>query len=349
MTGLVAGSFSLHAAESDTSTLDEFIRQMSSEDKVERRDASYRLSQMGPEAQKAVPVLIKALEDRDDQIWFNAITALARIGPGAKEAVPALIEQLERASRGRYRERAQYRTAFALGSIGPAALPALQNALAHERSNVREGAARALTWIGPDAGPLVPDLVKSLGDDDEDVRATIAEALGAIGQEVLEPVLKTLRDESARTETRMAAAHALGWMQNPPIERMDSLLSAYEAEKDNSVRASLILTLDKWRCEPARLLPILTAALRSDEDILREAGMDALILMEPPSTTSVPALVKLLDSENQVLCGRAARVLGAIGPEAKDAAAPLEKLAQDQSLPEETRQACRDALSAINP
>jgi HEAT repeat protein len=322
---------------------------MSSEDKVERRDASYRLSQMGPDAQKAVPVLIKALEDRDDQIWFNAITALARIGPGAKEAVPALIEQLEQASRGRSRERAQYRTAFALGSIGPAALPELQKALEHERSNVREGAARAVTWIGPDAAPLVPVLIKCLGDDDEDVRATTAEALGAVGQDALEPVLEKLRDESAKAESQEAAAQALGWMQDPPAEATDALLRIYDKEKDASVRATLILTLDKWRCEPARFLPILTVALRSDEDRLREAGTDALILMEPPSTTSVPVLVKLLDSENQVLCERVARVLGAIGPEAKDATAPLEKLAQDQSLPEETRQVCRDALSAINP
>ena len=47
------------------------------------------------EAKSAVPVLIEALQDKDETVSRAAAVALAEIGPDIRLAVPALIERLK--------------------------------------------------------------------------------------------------------------------------------------------------------------------------------------------------------------------------------------------------------------
>ncbi len=53
------------------------------------------LAGMGPEAIKALPQLIKALEDKDPTVRKHTAWALSKLGPAAKEALPALKKALE--------------------------------------------------------------------------------------------------------------------------------------------------------------------------------------------------------------------------------------------------------------
>ena len=82
------------------------------------------LGDIGEPAKTAVPELIQALRDGDQDIRANAAIALANIGAPARDAVPALIDALRDES-----ERVCEYSAFALQRIGtPAAKKAL-NAL----------------------------------------------------------------------------------------------------------------------------------------------------------------------------------------------------------------------------
>ena len=69
----------------------------------------------------------------------------------------------------------------ALGRIGPAAVPALVEALRGGDSAVREKALEVLGRMGSDAEPAVPDLIWLLDDPDPAVRKAAARTLGRIG------------------------------------------------------------------------------------------------------------------------------------------------------------------------
>jgi HEAT repeat protein len=93
---------------------------------------------------KTVSQWVEALKDK--RLRFGAANALVRIGPAA---VPALIEALKDKDRNVRRA-----AALALGKIGPAtkdAVPALIEALKDKESYVRSAAAWALGKIGPEA------------------------------------------------------------------------------------------------------------------------------------------------------------------------------------------------------
>jgi HEAT repeat protein len=62
---------------------------------VVRREAAFQLGRIGKDGKDAVPALIKALDDSDQQVSSLAISALANIGPDATEAIPALLEGLK--------------------------------------------------------------------------------------------------------------------------------------------------------------------------------------------------------------------------------------------------------------
>jgi HEAT repeat protein len=50
---------------------------------------------MGPEAVRAVPALIEALDDPSPVVRYPVTVALGEIGPGAKAAVPRLQQMIE--------------------------------------------------------------------------------------------------------------------------------------------------------------------------------------------------------------------------------------------------------------
>jgi uncharacterized protein (TIGR02996 family) len=100
--------------------------------------------------------------------------------------------------------------AAALYGAGPAGLPALASALAHDLPNVRATAARTLARMGGKAGAAVPALVGALNDPDKEVRQAVRDALASIHsylfvtrhlgrseeEAFLESILEVLGDEA---------------------------------------------------------------------------------------------------------------------------------------------------------
>ena len=103
---------------------------------------------LGPEAEPAVPELIRALEDEPAgplwaNIWMAAAQALGRIGEAARPAMPILLKRLESDNRFVLAD-----VASAIGRIdGPhaqQAVPRVRSLLSHESERVRKAAAEAL-------------------------------------------------------------------------------------------------------------------------------------------------------------------------------------------------------------
>mmetsp|Transcript_129348 Transcript_129348/g.258250 ORF Transcript_129348/g.258250 Transcript_129348/m.258250 type:complete len:226 (+) Transcript_129348:60-737(+) len=162
-------------------TLSELVSTLKDGSKARSRwTAADALGQMGSNAGSAVPNLIAALEDRDQDVRISVARALGHIGEAAAPA-----------------------------------LPKLSAALSDRDSGMRWGAAQALGNLAKVAGPLAADLVKALADDEEDVRSAAATALGQMAQlgvsmppTIGDDLTKLLLDEE--WHVRRAAADALG-------------------------------------------------------------------------------------------------------------------------------------------
>jgi HEAT repeat protein len=67
-----------------------------SPDPKARKEAAFKLGNVGPTDPAALPALLGALKDPDAAVRSEAILALVKFGPAALEAVPALTELRDR-------------------------------------------------------------------------------------------------------------------------------------------------------------------------------------------------------------------------------------------------------------
>jgi beta-lactamase regulating signal transducer with metallopeptidase domain len=113
--------------------------------------AAEALGEMGPDAEEAVPALIKAVnEGGPGGVRGFSAAALAKIGPGAREAIPALIKAAED---DHWNTRMLAVDALGYLSNGDVRVEqALKIALLDENAKVRDAASKALRRISSDSG-----------------------------------------------------------------------------------------------------------------------------------------------------------------------------------------------------
>ncbi|HWY75441.1 MAG TPA: HEAT repeat domain-containing protein [Verrucomicrobiae bacterium] len=158
------------------------------------------LYEIGPAAARAVPALVKLLNEDDDyDTKWAVVCTLGAIGRAAEPAIPALIQALGHAS-GRVASCA----AKALQEIGNAAISPLIEALRDPNPAAREYAADALALMGPQAGVAVPALEQGLEDRARRVRFWCAVAIGSIAKSP--KAIPTLLEALVKSEDASLAA-----------------------------------------------------------------------------------------------------------------------------------------------
>jgi HEAT repeat protein len=117
--------------------------------------------------------------------------------------------------------------------MGSAAVPALTTLLHDPQQHVRWEAAKALTEI---ADPSSAErLVAALGDEDTDVRWVVGEALVALGQEAIAPLLRCLTRSDLTGGVYRGAHHVLRHLVkrgvgSPSLEAVIQSLDQLEPE-----------------------------------------------------------------------------------------------------------------------
>ncbi len=158
---------------------------------------------------------------------------MGRLAAGTEHAFRALghraapaIPQLARLVRERSRGWPAYRIINALAWIGPEAQPVIQDLLDDPRPDIRSGAISGLGFLGTNAAPAIPRLIICLKDPDENVAQSAAITLGFLG---LRPELSVpaLTDALQDVRVRVAASaetalsmfgHAVPPINPPPVE-----------------------------------------------------------------------------------------------------------------------------------
>lgn len=235
------------------------------------------ISEVGPDAEFAVPLLIENIVDGDDYVYLNyrVTNALVSIGPAAAAAVPTLLAEFERQSRyglAGHREEEQL-TAFC-----PAATPFLVEALNDETRSPRLHilCLRVLGRLGSDAADAAPVVAACLDSDNPRVRQTAAEALGEMADNsaVALPALeRTLQDP--RPLVRAVAATsiaAFGDEARHLIPRLIELLS----DDYLDVQVAAARALGQFGGAAADAVPTLETLSQSDSPLLRETAAQTL-------------------------------------------------------------------------
>jgi HEAT repeat protein len=164
----------------------ELIDALRDKDDDVRTWAAIALGRIGPDALSAVEPLLSLLrKEQNPQVISCAVRSLGEIGPGAKTAFPVLVEMMQAG------HSAQVFAAQAIWRIGPKEpavasliIPKLVDQLATSNdSRLRSSVARILCEMGPAAIDAVPVLSTASRDPNKQVRHAASDALRAIAGE----------------------------------------------------------------------------------------------------------------------------------------------------------------------
>jgi HEAT repeat protein len=304
------------AVQGDTSGIPDLITALADTNSEvdKRRKAAMRLGECGADAKSAVPYLIRALKDKDQQLRDFAEEALAKIGPPTKGQVPHLVRLLDDSNL-----EVRLHVLEALRNLGPdaqSAVPAILKATKDSDPKIRERAAQALGRTGAQQrDTVVPALSDAIKDGDKAVRIAAAEALASdiplTGSDA--PLMEDLLKQPD-TEVRIQGAHGLKKIGADARDAKAPLLAAFK-NADTPLRRAVMEALVEVGPDKDAV-PDLEKALRDTDVQVRQHALDAAAKLGPEAKSLVP-LVAAAVSERR-LCNTALDTLAKIGPGTKD-------------------------------
>jgi HEAT repeat protein len=336
-----------------------------------RREAAYLLNELGPDAEPALPVLLRifregdeyemvqtyvnnTLEQMRDRIAFMVpellenltnnqphvrvlcARMLGSIGPKAKPAVPALLRATES---GDWHGWLAYTAGKALLTIDGqtnVTLRVLTNALNGTNTTIRLFALMDLGKLGPVAKTVAPAIQEVLHDSDEQMRNEAVKALKEIEPTLLESRLQEMNQQAAANIARLIEMIRTG--EYPQRYRAVEALSLFGPDAKDAVPV-LIQALDA---------PVMVRAMADiAQHNLWRVIADALGEIGPDARAAVPKLVELIRKSKQYAGMSYCPALGKIGTNASLAVPVLQSLLQDENL--RLRLAAADALIMIAP
>lgn len=304
-----------------------------------RIKAAERLAELGPQAAEGVPALVDSLASEDPKVKAAVIDALGKIGPAAQPARPALLPLLTIPPVEIRRAAAQ-----ALLKIGldPAATAQWVKAFQDEDDEVAATAAQALSSAGAlpkEETPMLVDLLKVGKPVQRRHAATFLGAMKAEGKPVISGLADALRD--AEKAVRLEAAEALGKIgprASPAALALGNALKDKEAE----VRKSSLSALSKIGPDASNAAPSLITALGDSE--LHDSALNTLVKIGKGAVRDLGRA--LTDSRNTKVRLELIDILGQIGPDAREAVPALTKILGSEDYPSVQR-AAREALAKI--
>jgi HEAT repeat protein len=247
---------------------------------------------------------VEELQKADPRVKRGAITTLRQaLGSGPAQAEIAA------------------QALAALGGYAESAVPELVEALRYDEESVFPPVKQALANSGAAA---VRPLSSALQDGNWFVRRRAAEALGAIGPKAsaASPALAELLQDP-QFEVRNAAEEALSKLGPTSLNAVAGGLKS----QDENVRRATLSRLSKFG---PSAIPLIANVLKKDPSpYVRATAAEALGEVKDGGAQAQQVLLSALTDLDEGVRGAAVDGLGAMGPNAKEAAGPLFVMAQD--------------------
>jgi HEAT repeat protein len=245
---------------------------------LKRKDAEVRGTVLGLLVvidPMTAPLLVTTLKDSEPRMRDAARAALEALGPKAKAAIPALVRRLKDG------EQAE-ETIRLLGGMGPDAAPALAEALREPDLGIVREAVMALKRLGPQAKAAAPALAAALRDPD--IRHQAAEALRGIGGDAAPAVVPLLKEAGPVGEEAHRVLSQLGVAAIPAL---------VEGLKDNDRALTLLADMGKGMAAAQAAVPLLIKKLKDTDPMMRQRAAQALGRMRSNALAAVEALEEL--------------------------------------------------------
>lgn len=216
---------------------------------------------------------IHDLKSDDPAIRESAAKSLYYLGVSARPALLALFDALLAAP------ASCPWVGATINAIGPrpADLQALQAGLRHPNRHVKFWATRALVKLGPDATPVIPDLILLLKDVHHPVVDSAIWALDSIGEAAIAPLCAAAID--ADRSLRQIAVVALGKSAKHIEEKLPIVIKALD-DSDPAIRPFAVRSI----CGLA-------------EDIMRKKRTDTLTTVELQAASNIRKALQRIDSD----------------------------------------------------
>jgi HEAT repeat protein len=301
----------------------EWLHQFEAKDPRFRLEAAKALGNIGPEAEPAIPALMEALGDGNQDVAQAAAAVLGMIG---KAAIPHLATTLHDED-----DQVSRLSGVALAGMGPVGIPELSKALREQDQQIRIVAASVLLLVRPDG---MKALGKALEEGDRELRRLVVVCLlqntDQSGIEWVVPgLVQALEDDSVST----MAERALGRIGAPAVPVL------VEALEGGGARAVLVCPVLVMIGKPA-VAPLIECLKNKDQFLLA-----ALTLKKIDQTIAVRALCQSFQSHDRVIRMLSASVLGGLGENARIAIPALQEAAKDEDI--QIRTFAQEALKAI--
>jgi HEAT repeat protein len=293
---------------------------------------------------KIIPILIKALDNSDDNVRSHAVSALfSHVGVRDELVVPALVEVLKDQSENtEVRQRAAYGLSVAAVEA-EIAIPALVEVLLQDRnSQVREGVTYALRRSGTKAEIVLPALIKALEDNNANVRSGAAIALAEIGADTktaIPVLIKALKDDNAFV--RSYAAYAL---RRDDTDFKVAVPALVEALKDEYAHVQANAAIGIWAIgveDPTAILPLIHL-LKDENPSVRSSATYALGLFSTEPNAVLPSLIEALKDKDFEVRKEAARSLRDVAANQYPHTATLPQTEQALKVVSEIKQVLAD-------
>ncbi len=246
--------------------------------------------------------------DQPPVVRTFAAQALGTLGPAAVPAIRELCRALTAPDPG-----LRFHAALALGSIGEAASPWLHRMLQFSDPLVVAAAVDGLGWIGKPAAHAVPDIQRLGCSPVAKLRQSCAAALVKIARDPAAglPILeRELVDPDP--EVRQGAIERIGELGAAGRPAASGLLRCVR-DPVAGVRAAAALALARLHADAASALPALEQLLGDAESAVRVTAAVALGAYGPEARGALPALEALRRGPDDAAGAAAAAAIGAIG------------------------------------
>ena len=250
-----------------------------------------------------VASLIVALSDENSDIQSAAARTLAAFGPAAEKAVPALIAQMKGFSGSSDGVLLWLDCSQALTAIGPEVVPFLLEAIGEGDDNTFKGICASLHDLGPSVAPMVADaivdaMIKLIESETGNRRRLATYTLVPLGSKAKAavPALVEELDDSDFHSQLIAcqALTAIGPDAKPAVKKLLVMI-----EKGNvSVRGHAALCLGAiGPVEGHEIVPAIVKRLDDQNQVVRERAMIGLGMMGRNAATALSQVEQALDGK----------------------------------------------------
>ncbi|MFH1452883.1 MAG: HEAT repeat domain-containing protein, partial [Armatimonadota bacterium] len=141
--------------------IDKIIEDLSNPNYTVRYEAAYKILELGPKAKRAVPELIKIVENKNEdfEVQYIAVYALLTIGKDAKIATPALVNLIKDNT---VFIDIRCKAGEALAEMAPFSVPYLKKLLTSKDPDTVRITVHTIGQIGPQAKDTLSGLINIL-------------------------------------------------------------------------------------------------------------------------------------------------------------------------------------------